>query len=199
VVAITDPNYTGSSVSATMHIQTICTVDLVTGWNLVSECLAPVNTDPAAILNPSLAGKYDLVYAWDGAVVSDNWSKFAPGGPPYANSLTNLNQTMGFWIHMTASATLTVTGYPPVTTSIPLSIVGGGWNLVGYPSLTPMTLPGALHDFTLIYAYHPADTADPWKLFDKDAPLFVDDLTSLTATWGYWIKVQATYDWTVSY
>ena len=47
VVEITDPNYTGDPVTVTMHIQTTCAMNnLVVGWNLVSVCLAPVNTDP---------------------------------------------------------------------------------------------------------------------------------------------------------
>ena len=205
VVAITDPNYTGSSVTVTMHIQTTCDVTgLVAGWNLVSLCLAPVNTTPGTVLN-SLSGSYDLVYGWDGSVASNNWLKFAPGGPGYANNMTSLNEKMGFWVHMTGVGplTLAVTGYPPVSTSIPLSIVGGGWNLVGYPSLTPMALAGTLHDFTLIYAYHAGDTSipfDPWKLYDVAAPApWVSDLQSLTKNWGYWIYVTSTYSWTVTY
>ena len=102
---------------------------------------------------------------------------------------------------MTASGPLTVTGYPPVSTTIPLStVVLSGWNLVGYPSRTAMTLPGDLAGhFTLIYAYHADDSGDPWKLFDKDAPSFVNDLPSLTATWGYWIQVSSPLSWTVTY
>jgi hypothetical protein len=201
-VAITDPNFTGDPVTVTMHIQTTCDVTgLVAGWNLVSVCLAPVDTTPGTVLS-SLSGKYDLVYGWDGSVASNNWLKFAPGGPGYANNMHLLDEKMGFWVHMTAPGSLTVTGYPPVSTSIPLSNTGGGWNLVGYPSLSDMTLAGSLHDFTLIYAYHAGDTTvpyDPWKLFDKSAPSFVNDLTSLTAKWGYWIYVTASYPWTVTY
>ena len=194
-------NYTiGSFVSVDFYIQGTCTVNnLVAGWNLVSLCLAPVNTEPGTVLN-SLVGKYDLVYGWDGSVATNNWLKFAPGGPSYANDMTSLDEKMGFWVHMTAPGALTVTGYPPVTTSIPLSTAGGGWNLIGYPSLTAMTLPGTLHDFSLIYAYKISeDLVDPWKLYDSAAPTFVNDLTSLTAAWGYWIKVGASYPWNVGY
>jgi hypothetical protein len=192
-------NYAGTT-TVTMHILQSCTIDLVTGWNLVSPCLSPANTDPAAVLN-SLSGKYDLVYAWDGAKpAGSNWEKFAPGGPSYANNMPVLDEKMGFWIRMTHDATLTIGGNVPTTTTIPLSITGGGWNLVGYPSLTPWTLPGTLDGhFTLIYAYHASETADPWKLFDIDAPVFVDDLLSLTAKWGYWIKVGTPYSWMVTY
>jgi hypothetical protein len=197
---VTDSQGGVGTATTTVYVQTTCTVtNLVAGWNLVSLCLAPVNTAPGTVLN-SLSGSYDLLYGWDGSQTpGNNWLKFAPGGPGYANNMTSLDETMGFWVHMTVPGTLTVTGYPPATTDVPLSTVGGGWNLVGYPSLTPWALPGTLHDFTLIYAYHAADSADPWKLFDISAPSFVNDLTSLTVSWGYWIKVTSSYDWTVTY
>ena len=86
--------------------------------------------------------------------------KYSPSAPGYANSLTNLNETMGFWIHMTAADTLDVTGIVPVTTSVSLSTNAGGWNLVAYPASVNRALPAALSDngagtdFSLVYAYH---------------------------------------------
>ena len=131
-------NYTiGSFVSADFIIHDSYTIDLVPGWNLVSFHLSQTDTSPAAILNPSLGSNYDLVYGWDGTVGSNNWLKYSPTGPGYANNLHTLTEKMGFWIHMTAADTLVVIGDAPSSTTIPLSIAGGGWNLVGYPSLTP--------------------------------------------------------------
>ena len=94
-------NYTGTA-TATMYIQSTHSITLVPGWNLVSFNLHPMDTLTGTVLN-GIAGKYDLVYGWDatgGHVSSGNWLKFAPGGPSYANSLTNMDETMGFWIHM---------------------------------------------------------------------------------------------------
>ena len=116
------------------------------GWNLVSFNVHPADTTVASVL-ASLSGSYDLVYAWDasGAHSSGgNWMKYAPSAPAYANSLTNLNETMGFWIHMTAADTLDVSGIVPVTTSVSLSTNAGGWNLVAYPASVNRALPAAL-------------------------------------------------------
>ena len=91
------------------------------------------------------------------------------------NTLRNLDETMGFWIHMTAADTLDVVGTAPTTTNIALLDNAGGWNLVAYPSVADRQLPAALSDhgvgtdFSLVYAYHANDTADPWKLFDPTA------------------------------
>jgi parallel beta-helix repeat protein len=210
-VVITDPNYTGDSVTETMHIQTTCTTSLISGWNLVSLCLAPVNIAPGTVLG-SLGSKYDLVYGWDGSVASNNWKKFSPSGPPFANDLTRLDEKMGFWIHMTQATTLTVTGYPPSTTDISIySVSSGGWNLVGFPkasgTLLTTPMPGIMSShgltaFDLVYAFHAYDTADQWKLFDNrpGVPGFASDLKFLEPGWGYW--VQATGDmqtWQVAY
>lgn len=142
------------------------TVDtpLVAGWNLVSFDVAPADTAITAVLT-SVDGIYDLVYTWDG--VTQSWQLYDPDAPPYSNSLFALDERRGFWIHMNAPGTLSVTGSNPVTSSINLYTAGDGWNLVGYPAIVERALPGALQDngvgtnFSLVYAYHAGDAGDP--------------------------------------
>lgn len=104
---------------------------------------------------------------------------------------------MGFWIRITAASpvTLTVSGTLPTTTSIPMYIIGGGWNLVGYPSDANASLPGALTaiepNYSLVFSYRAIDTIDPWKMYDRYAPPYASDLISMAPGWGYWIKVSA--------
>ena len=174
-------------------------IALVPGWNLISFYVHPQNTDIEVVL-ASIDGHYDLVYAWDATNTSDNWLKFDPG-VPYGNSLDTLDETMGFWIHMTAADTLDVTGSVSEITPISLSDNAGGWNLVGYPSAANSDLPDVLNgiDFTLVYAYHANDSTDPWKLFDIAAPDWANDLTELSPGWGYWIWVNADETWNVPY
>jgi uncharacterized repeat protein (TIGR02543 family) len=182
-------------------------ISLFSGWNLVSFDLHPVDTSIAAVLS-SIDGKYNLVYAWDATGASSgsgNWLKYDPTGQAYQNSLHNLDEKMGFWIHMTAGGTLQVTGTVIVSSSIDLWDNVGGWNLVGYPSTAARLLPGALQqynvgtDFSLVYAYHANDAAPQWKLFDREAQPYANDLTQLTPGWGYWIKVNADHSWSVNY
>jgi hypothetical protein len=154
-----------------------------------------------------IAGKYNLIYAWDATGVhsaSGNWMKYDPNAPIWQNSLDHLDETMGFWINMTQAGTLDVVGTEPTTLNINLSTNAGGWNLVAYPSLADRPLPSALRDhgvstsFTLVYAYHAYDVTDPWKLYDPGAT-YSNDLTQMTAGWGYWIKVNADHTWSVQY
>ncbi len=168
-------------------------IPLEVGWNLISFNVHPENTEITTVLS-SIAGNYDLIYAWDATgahSTSGNWVKYAPPpAPPFANTLANLDETMGFWIRMTTADTLEVTGTAPVTTDINLSTNAGGWNLVSYPSVANLALPGALSDngvgtdFTLVYAYHADDPTDPWKLFNRTGPSFANDLNSIDLWMG---------------
>ena len=185
------------TVSALTH-----SLALVPGWNLVSFNVHPTDTSVAAVLS-SIAGKYDLLYAWDATGASSNngnWLK-ADNIPMSSDTLLALDETMGFWIHMTSAGTLLVSGSMPSTTAIPVWDNAGGWNLVGYPSAVDGALPAVLGDlgtdYSLVYSYRAADTGDPWKVFDRTAPPYGNDLFSLQPGWGYWIKVNADHTWNV--
>jgi hypothetical protein len=169
-------------------------------WNLISFNLHPANPATAQVLS-SIAGSYDLVFAWNAAVSINNWRSYSPYVPDFVNSLTTLDEKIGFWIHVTSPVpvTLYVTGSLPTTTTINLSTTGGGWNLVGYPAATGKVLPGAIPgDVSLVFVYHAGD-AVPWKLFDRAQPPFLNSLSSLTPGWGYWVYTNASVPWNVTY
>jgi hypothetical protein len=67
-----------------------------------------------------------------------------------------------------------------------------GWNLIAYPVPGSRTVEQALVSiddlYTTVYGYEPTDT-DPWKVFDIDAPDWVNDLAELEFGTGYWIHV----------
>lgn len=201
---VTDDDGSASTATAAVTINGAThSISLVPGWNLVAFNLHPQDTSIATVLS-SISGKYDLVYAWDGSVSTNNWKKFAPA-VPFGNTLTTLDEKMGFWIHMTSAATLNVVGSVPTSTSITLATAGGGWNLVGYPAQGARPLPDALRDhgvgtnYTLVYSYRASETTDPWKLFDRNAPAYANDLPQLTPGWGYWVRVSSDSTWTVVY
>jgi hypothetical protein len=106
---------------------------------------------------------------------------------------------------MTAADTLDVYGTKPTTSSIDLATTAGGWNLVGYPAAANHALPDALSlhgvgtDFSLVYAHHANDLADPWKMYDRIGPAFANDLPEMSPGWGYWVMVSVPHTWNVNY
>jgi len=109
-----------------------CTISLSSGWNLISFPVIPTNSAIATVLSGiSGVGTYTVVQYYD----AGTWKYYIPdeGG-----NLDAMSDGKGYWVNMTNSATLAVTGTsapaapnPPSTYS-----VISGWNLIGYKSLT---------------------------------------------------------------
>ena len=201
-------NYSAASqVIENVTAMALHSITLQPGWNLVSFAIHPAVTTTASVL-ASISGNYDLVYAWDASGASSgsgNWLRYDPAHPELS-TLIALNETQGFWIHVTAitPVNLVVSGTFPTTTNIPLLTTAGGWNLVGYPSATSVALPGALialgEDYSLVFTYHAVESSDPWKMFDRLAPAYANDLDEIAPGWGYWINVSnSVSNWNVSY
>lgn len=188
---LTGENYTASNT-------TTVSIPLLAGWNMVSIPIHPLSTAATDVL-ASLAGNYDLVYAWDASVTFNNWRR-ADNIPFSEDDLTQIDERTGLWIHLLAADTLEVTGTYPVSTTIPLRTAGGGWNLVGYPAAGSSPTGSAISpDTTLVFSYRLEDTLDPWKLYDTSAPPITNDLPDLVPTWGYWVFVTADNDWIIAY
>jgi hypothetical protein len=175
------------------------TIPLTIGWNLISVPLIPPSTAITEVLS-SIDGDYDLVYAYDSSDTTDPWRKYDVAMPPFLNTLTDINETMGFWIRITETVTLTVNGLTPVTTDINLLT---GWNLVGYPSKITRALTTTLQSidgtYDLVYAYYAADTTDPWRKYDVAMPSFLNTLTIMEPGHGYWIRVTEDCVLTIDY
>jgi hypothetical protein len=170
-------------------------VELHQGWNLVSLPLNTTTSSPRDILS-AIEGVYETIFAWDSA--SQTWLSFSPALPDEIQSLTSLGPTQGFWLNAAENATLHVEGSLPGQTSIALAT---GWNLVGFPSLTPQDADTALATiagkFSVVYGYEPTDPGNPWKRYDPSAPPFARTLQTLQPGRGYWIKATEPCNWTI--
>ena len=124
-VVATGAWHSGTNTRLDFHSTSIA---LQPGWNLVSFNLIPVSTAITDVLS-SLVGHYDLAYVLErhGPSVAQVRRSIAMSG----DTLSHVDETLGFWIHITTTAqSLTVFGSPPTTTAITLSGAGSGWNLV---------------------------------------------------------------------
>lgn len=164
-------------------------IDLVTGWNLISIPLEVTDTSIPNVFS-SIDGKWDNVKYFDQTDVNDHWKGYSPAKPPGTNDLLNIDNTMGFWIHVTEPCTLNVTGTVPTFTNITLF---AGWNLVGYPSMTGRNITDAL-----------AGTGydKPVEGFNATSPYLISqysDAYMMQPGEGYWVHVPADTVWVVDW
>ena len=187
----------GAASPVSMPLAVAASIPLRQGWNLVASPLTP--SDPAAAsVFASIAGLFDVAYAYDACDTADPWKKYDPKAPAIASDLTIVSAARGLWIKASADTTWIVSGTTPIQVDISLC---AGQNLISYPSVGSAALPDALAGiagkYSKVYAFDSADASDPWKIFDPQAPAFVNDLTALGPTRGYWIDMKTAATLTV--
>jgi hypothetical protein len=166
-------------------------VPVLAGWNMISLPVVPASTAVADALS-TIAGHYDVVYVYDATNPAQPWKRYAVGLPSYANTLTQIDERMGLWLHATSPATLSPAGRWPSNTTIQLK---AGWNLVGYPTQVGLpvaqALSGIAGKYTLVFSYDASTPAQPWHVYNVASP-GTSTLTTMGPGNGYWI--QATQD-----
>ena len=168
------------------------TLNLYTGWNLISLPLMPEDTGITSLLS-SINGNYSIIWEYNTSDSSDHWKKYDPG-VPFGNDLKNMEPGKGYWIMMTSDVTLPISGTVPESTDIDLKI---GWNLVDFNSLDSKPIAEALSsingNYSIVWAYNASDTTDHWKKYDPGVP-FGNDLEIMEPGKGYWIMMSANDD-----
>jgi hypothetical protein len=190
---------TGTATPTATATPTQASTALTVGSNLVSVPISPASTVITRVLS-SVDGSYDLVYAYVADSGGGTWKEYDVARPPFLNSLTDVDRSMGFWIRMTEAASLSVEGTEPETTAIELL---GGWNLVGYPSYVTRPITEALQSidgqYDLVYAYHAEEGDQAWKTYDVARPPFLNTLTNMEPWRGYWIRATEDCTLTIAY
>ncbi|MBC2698793.1 MAG: hypothetical protein HF974_10795 [ANME-2 cluster archaeon] len=162
-------------------------IQLNSGWNLISLSLMPEDTSITSLLSP-INGNYSIVWEYNANDTADHWKKYDPG-VPFGNDLTNMEPGKGYWIMMTSDNTLPISGTVPESTDIVLKT---GWNLIGYNSLDSQPVAKALSsisgNYSIVWTYNASDTTDHWKKYDSGVP-FGNDLINMEPGRGYWIMM----------
>ena len=143
----------------------------------------------------SISGNYTKVFAFDGSAKS--WLSYDVSLPSWANSLQNIDRTMGFWIYMNSAGTLTVSGDLPTSTNISLYT---GANLIGFPRSNSQSVADALASiagkYTKVFEYDAATSS--WKSYDVSLPGWANSLQQMRPGYGYWVYVTEDCTLTVS-
>lgn len=162
-------------------------IPLVLGWNLIS---IPLDLSSHSIddVTASIAGKWDYILTYEPGV-PDPWLSNSTAKPDSLNDLNTMDIKHGFWINVTDTGqSLDLTGFAPYSTTISLK---AGWNLVGYPSLTPRQVQDALAG-TSYTEVERQNTSMPYNV----EPMAASDMMGPGE--GYWVKVSTDVDWTVN-
>lgn len=161
------------------------------GWNLISLPLIQENQTLTKVLE-MIDGYYDTVEWYNITDKTDPW-KINNTNKPFGNDLFELNETMGFWIHITQPRD-TIFLYngtqPTVNQTITLH---PGWNLVGYPSLTSYDRTTGLNN--LIFDTH----IDSIWTYNATIPKFKElgESDYFEIGRGYWIHAKTECVWEV--
>jgi len=167
--------------------QQVSLIRLNEDWNLISLCIQPANTDITEVLGP-ISGKYISVWAYVGGDIP--WKYYDPN--TQTGDLTTLEAGVGYWLNMSESAILTISGSKP-SSEISLN---SGWNLVGFNSLKVKSVSDALTSIGGKFLFVWAFVDGTWKVYDPILPGF-SDLTSMEPNYGYWIYVTEDCAWTI--
>jgi hypothetical protein len=167
------------------------TISLSPGWNFISFPKQPPNTAIGTVL-AGVSANVAIVWGYDNQ--NKTWQKYIPGGA--SNSLSTMEASRGYWIYMTATGTVNMTGWAPAIASETLY---EGWNLVGFSGADIEDLTTALASISNRWVLVWNWTGGQWygkhiKLTTLPAP--IQALTGFAQGKAYWVKIGgAQADW----
>ena len=98
------------------------------GWFMLGSSLIQSDTSLAHVIQgQGLPGNMDCIRTYD--PLTNTWPTTIPGAPAPINTVTDLDEETGFWMHITTSTRFATAGYI-ADNSIQMQ---AGWNLVPYP------------------------------------------------------------------
>ncbi|MCX8166675.1 MAG: Ig-like domain-containing protein, partial [Candidatus Micrarchaeota archaeon] len=139
-------------INGSAHAQTL---NLVTGWNLISFNLTHLNATPKSVLAP-IIDKVTVVRGY----YNGTWTDWTPSA---GGSITEFKPGYAYFVNVTQNTQLTVVGYQETVTSssgggtpiYPFQInVTSGWNLLGvYVNSTISGFPNSLTINQVVYPF----------------------------------------------
>jgi hypothetical protein len=159
-------------------------IPLHAGWNLVSFDRHPDVMPISELTGGLVDGNLQYITGFD-----DGAQFYDANGLPFLNTLTVLEGGRGYWFKVSQDDTLFVEGPRVLESDLP-SLVNG-WNLVGYVADEDVSVEDYYGDLLASEAllYVTGFTEQGVTIFNPGAPAFLNTLTDLTNSMGYWVKV----------
>jgi parallel beta-helix repeat protein len=161
------------------------------GWNLISIPLIQEDKDLTRVLG-SIDGWYDAVQWHDQNDPSDPW-KHHKVGKPFGNDLSELNETMSFWIHITKPGETNFLYNGTQPTSNQTLQLYKGWNLIGFPSLSNQNRTVGLNNLEFLI------DVDVVQWYDASSKTwhFMGPDDNFEVGRGYWMHSNVVITWEV--
>jgi parallel beta-helix repeat protein len=161
------------------------------GWNLISIPLIQEVQSLTKVLE-MINGYYDTVQWYNPRDSRDPW-KHHKMSKPYGNDLFELNESMGFWIHIInpGDTIFLYNGTQP--TENQTITLQKGWNMVGYTSNTNYNLTEGLNNLTF------DDQVDAIWTYDASSQKWneMGESDYFELGRGYYIHTKAKCEWEV--
>jgi parallel beta-helix repeat protein len=116
------------------------------GWNIISIPTIQEEQNLTRVLG-SINSWYDAVQWYDSSDKIDPW-KHNRIGKSFGNDLFELNETMGFWVHVTHWQEIIFAYNGTSPTENQTILLNPGWNMVGYPFQTSYNRTDGLNNLT---------------------------------------------------
>ncbi len=165
------------------------TPDDENGWNFIGLPLNPMPSDTAEVLSDIIAN-VQTVWSYDAA--TGTWDYYTTIVGPPQGGLLQMGIGIGYWIELTAPATLTISGgEPDYPYNIDLEL---GWNLISIPKTpNPSAIEEVLSDIIAnvqtVWSYDAA--TGTWDYYTTIVGPPQGDLTDMIEGKAYWIEMTA--------
>jgi hypothetical protein len=164
-----------------------CTLNLSSGWNLISIACIPQDTSLASVLNP-IASDYISIHEYDTGASTDNWKSYNPSMPAWVvQDLSSISEKKGYWIRIESGCLLNVNGSVLIPNTVDMA---QGWNLIGYPANNSNSPQNAFStidgSYSIVWTYN--TTQDQYLYY---TPSLAGTLTEIQPVKGYWINMTA--------
>jgi hypothetical protein len=166
-------------------------INLKQGWNLISIPWIQVEKDVGKVLE-NINSKYDAVQLYNNSENEDPWKHYREG-KLFGNDLSQLDEKMGFWVHITQGGDTMFLYNGTVPSQNQTITLYPGWNMVGFPSGNSKIRTAALNNVQF------GPDVDLVQTFNSTSGLWeeLDEFDYLEKGKGYWIHSKVTIVWVV--
>jgi hypothetical protein len=187
-LAIDNSTHTIAAFNQTyVDLGTTYDIPLYAGWNLVSLPIKPVDDRLTSVFTPADLQHIFVIWGYNSSNASP-WDYYVTAGYPYIQgNLSEINETMGYWVLCYNNTTLRVTGTIPENSDVTLN---AGWNLVGNPTLDARNVREVYPSSFVVWEFNGlTQSYDYWcSAADTPGSIYIQgSLNTLKPGYGYWV------------